>query len=49
MGNQLDVELAAEGFPGPMLAKGPVVWSHQSKVTTMFEAGVEFREASRAA
>jgi len=46
VGSQLDIELTAEGFPGPMLARGPVVWCHQSKVTTMFEVGVEFLETS---
>ena len=46
LGSQLDIELTSDGFPSPMLASGRVCWCRRSKVTTMFEVGVEFLETS---
>ena len=46
LGNQLDIELTSGGFPSPMLATGRVTWCRHSRVTAMFEVGVEFSETS---
>ena len=46
LGSQLDVELTSSGFPGPMLATGRAAWCRRSRVTALFEVGVEFRETS---
>ena len=46
LGSHLDVKLTADSFPYPILAASRVVWCRQSRVTTMYEVGIEFLETS---